>query len=167
MMNKSKLHLHSMVVHAPCATIPLAAITYALFWFKGNPVYQTAVIYLVIVSLVTSLISLGTGVLERKKKHANWFPSFKRKLLLSALLIASLITTLPNLFLPLPYSLTVNLSIWVLQPVLVAWIMVIGLISTQGRYGGKLSYAKNEENQPDFDILSQTLQTLKEVEDND
>lgn len=166
-MNKNKLHLHSMVVHAPCAAIPLTAMTHALYWFRGNPVYKTAVIFLVIVSLVTSLVSLGTGVLERNKKHANWFPSFKRKLLLSALLIVSLMTMLPNLFLPSPYPLVVNLSIWVIQPILVAWIMVIGLISTQGRYGGRLSYAKSEENQPDYDILSQTLQTLKEAEDND
>jgi len=166
-MMKNKLHLHSMVVHAPCATIPLAAITHALFLFKGNPVYKTAVVFLVTVSLITSLISIATGILERNKKHANWFPSFKRKLIFSVLLVISLATTLPTILQPTPFPGIINLSIWVVQPILVVWIMVIGLISTQGRYGGKLSYAKNEENQPDYDILSQTLQTLKEVDDND
>ena len=159
---KNKLHLHSMIVHVPSATVPLTAVTYALYWFNGKPIYKTAVMFLLAISLITVLFSMVTGILKRRKKHANWFPSFKRKLILSILLVISLVATLPSIFTSTPFPGIINFTIWVVQPVLAVWIMVIGLISSQGRFGGRLSYAADKEYQADYDILSQTIQTLNE-----
>ena len=157
-----------MIVHIPCVTIPLTAIFHILFVSGGKHLYFTMSNFLLAISIVTVVISIITGVIERAHKHANWFPSFKRKFIISIILLVSLLSVSGNIFVcSYPSSSAFNcISIGLIQPVLVIWIMIIGIISSQGRFGGSLSYAKDIENTSDFDIKELTVNKIKENEND-
>ncbi len=168
-MNKiKKLHLHSMVVHVPCITIPLTAIFHHLFDYSEKHLYWTMSNFLLAISLITIIISIVSGVIERSHKHANWFPSFKKKFGLSIFLFISLLSVSGNIFSGAEYNCsTFNyISIGFIQPILVIWAMIIGIISSQGRFGGRVSYKKDVENTSDFDIKEVTVNKIKEMEND-
>ena len=156
---KNKLHLNSMLVHVPCATIPLASVGEVLAIFRGSLQWKTMVSFLLLVSFLSILPSIITGVFERGHKHATWFPSFRRKMILSILLFLSLGFSILD-FGP---SMIRIISILFVQPFLVIWIMILGFISTQGRFGGRLSYRRDVEHSAGFDILQPTLEKIEET----
>jgi len=156
---KNKLHLHSMIVHVPCATVPLAAVAKIIELTSGNLLWDMMVQFLLWISLLSIIPSVITGIIERGHKHATWFSSFKRKLGMSIFLLMNLVFVLfygDNMVIT-------DISIIVIQPFLVIWTMILGIISTQGRFGGRLSYRKEKENTAEFDILTSTMEKIEDT----
>ena len=56
-----------------------------------------------------------------------------------------------------------TISIIIIQPFLVIYTMILGITSTQGRVGGRLSYRKDIENTAEFDILVPTMEKIKDT----
>ncbi|MBT7368987.1 hypothetical protein HN814_12365 [Candidatus Woesearchaeota archaeon] len=153
----------------PSATIPLTAIISAIYHYTQDNMFLLFEHYLLSISLLTVALSIVTGIIERSRKHADWYPIYKKKMILSSILMISLFSlfiigifnlscTYPNILI---YN---NISVFIIQPVLVIWIMIIGVILSQGRFGGKLSYKNDIENTKEFDILEITKQNNREDE---
>lgn len=156
---KNKLHLHSMLVHLPCATVPLTAIAKIIEMNSRNLMWEMMLLFLLWISFLSIIPSVITGVIERGHKHATWFPSFKKKMGMSLFLLASLGFTIFDVSNPMIETI----SIIIIQPFLVIYTMILGITSTQGRVGGRLSYRKDIENTAEFDILVPTMEKIKDT----
>lgn len=99
-MNNRKLHLHSMMVHVIAALAPLAAVAYiflkqgVVFLSFDEKTWTFLVVLSVILSFLTTLPSILSGVFERGHIYVRWHPSHQAKMLLSLLLTAMLVVEL-------------------------------------------------------------------------
>ena len=96
-MGTRKIHLHSMMVHAVAALVPLAAVAYIFlklnveFFRFDDYTWRFIIVFSLIMAFLISLLSILTGVFERGHIYANWHATHKYKLILSLLLAALLI----------------------------------------------------------------------------
>ena len=89
-----------MMVHTVAALAPLAAVAY-IFMKQGvaflsfdNNTWSFLVVLSVIISLLTALPSVMTGIFERGHIYVRWHASHQAKLLLSLLYILMLVVEL-------------------------------------------------------------------------
>lgn len=92
-MTKSKLHFHSMIVHAVVAFSPVAAISYIFSIYKisflgfNYEVWQFILFLSLIIVFLTSIPATISGISELRPLYVKWHRGHKLKLILSILLI--------------------------------------------------------------------------------
>ena len=158
-----ELHYHSMTAHAPAITVPLTALAYAVFLLTGNAFYYVAHACLTPVTFLGFFVVFATGYLEREKKYVNWTRLFVAKMVFSGLHIAALAYQLAVLalrgFSPEPYGAPYAVVTVGLQTFFMGALTWLGVVTAQGRIGGRLSYRKDPEYRPSYNIVDTVKNT--------
>jgi hypothetical protein len=168
-MHGPKLHLHSMLVHAVLAFVPIAAIAFALGAADvvlgpfDRAVWRFVVRASLVVVLVVGILATATGVLERRHLYVTWHRTHTLKLWLALamlVLAAAGVGALAGLVPGGPPS--VLAAVAGLVPVAAA-LAVLGLKMTLGRQSfAATSYRPDLEQEPPVDVLAATAARLAE-----
>jgi hypothetical protein len=160
-MHVRKLHLHSMLVHAVMAAVPLAAVAFVLESLDitvggfGPDVWRLLVRAGLVVTLVVALPSTLSGVLERGHMYVTWHRTHQVKLVLSlalVVLVAAEFAALLGSSGAGPWS---GAAIVVGNPILAALLSAFGLKMTLGRQSlARTSYRADLFADPPVDVLA-------------
>ena len=172
-MSETKLHIHSIIVHAVVAFGPLSAAALVLktclagssgalpLTFDILEKLGVAVIFLV------SLPSLVTGVLDRNKMYAVWSSTHRMKMAFSVFLILATLAEASAWFFPgiskAPLS-AYGLAVMGLNNLLIFLLAALGLKITLGRQSlEKTSYTPDLFNKvKKVDILDLVREHVRE-----
>ncbi|MBI3990634.1 MAG: hypothetical protein HY350_00645 [Candidatus Omnitrophica bacterium] len=144
----TNLHLHAIVTHFPCALYPatsvfaIAALTTKNYFF-GDLSFITLTI-----ANLGAIVSILSGLYDRYYKYVRWDSVFRKKTILSVILIilgifSCVVTALSicyNIVVPIFFRWIAEVSLILILPVLTIAIGYYGLILSYGRFGGKTSY---------------------------
>ncbi|MCG6948767.1 MAG: hypothetical protein LJE93_07640 [Acidobacteria bacterium] len=163
-MNHQPVHIHSMLVHAVIAFAPLAACSFLLDATGatvagiGPPVWRLLLWGSLVGMLAVALPATVTGIAERNHLYANWPPSHRAKLALSAILIALIAIELYALWLNqangggIPW---LGVAVVIGNNAVALALSYYGLRITLGRQAlaATSSYVADMDREPPVDIL--------------
>ncbi len=171
-MHKSKLHLHSMLVHAVLAAVPLAAAAFVLeaagitIGSFGPHVWRFLVRAALVVTLAGALPATLSGVLERGHMYVTWHRTHKAKLALSLALIALVAAELVAVLGDGAAGPLAGVAIVIGNTALAAALSVYGLKMTLGRQSvASTSYRRDLLADPAVDVLAIAVRHLHEPAD--
>ena len=171
-MHTTKLHLHSMLVHAVLAAVPLAAAAFVLetagitIGGFGVDVWHFLMRAALVVTLVVALPSMLSGVLERGHMYVTWHRTHKLKLALSITLLVLVAAELGAVLGHDGAGPLAGVAIVVGNTVVAAALSVYGLKMTLGRQSlARTSYQPDLLQVPPIDVLEAAARHLGEPAD--
>lgn len=166
-----KLHLHSMMVHAVLAAVPLAAVALLLerggvaLGSFGPDVWHFLVRAMLVVTLAVALPSTLSGVLERGHMYVNWSVTHRAKLALSLALVALVAAELAALRGAAAGTLTA-VAVVGGNTAVAAALSYFGLKMSLGRQAlARTSYQPDMLKTPPFDVLAACAADVSEPPD--
>jgi len=153
-----ELHYHSITAHVSVITVPLTALAYALFLYTGNLLFNVAHACLAAMTFFSFFAVFPTGYLEREHKYINWTPLFVWKMILSGLHITALLYQFVVIVLhggvnAIPFGLPYAIVVIGFQTLVMGGLTYLGLITAQGRFGGRVVYRKDPEYARSYDLM--------------
>ncbi len=171
-MHGRKLHLHSMLVHAVLAAVPLAAFAFILeaagatVGRFGPDVWRFLMRAALVVTLLAALPSTLSGVLERRHMYVTWHRTHKLKLALSLALLVLVAAELGAVLGGDGAGPLAGVAIVVGNTVVAALLSVFGLKMTLGRQSlARTSYLPDLLQTPPIDVLALAAQHQAEAAD--
>jgi|WetSurMetagenome_2_1015567.scaffolds.fasta_scaffold62548_2 hypothetical protein len=171
-MHARKLHLHSMMVHAVLAAVPLAAAAFVLeaadvtLGSFGPDVWRFLVRAALLVTLLVALPSTLSGVFERGHVYVTWHRTHKLKLALSLVLVALVAAELAALLGGAAAGRLAAIAIVGGNTVVAALLSFYGLRMTLGRQSlARTSYGPDLLREPPVDVLAINADTVAEPPD--
>ncbi len=171
-MHERRLHLHSMLVHAVLASVPVAAAAFVLeaagatIGGIGPDVWRFLTRAALVVTLAAALPSTLSGVLERGHMYVTWHPTHRAKLLLSLALIVLVAVELAALLGGVAPGVSTGIAVVGANLLVGALLSVFGLKMTLGRQGlARLSYRPDLLKTPPVDVLAANADFVGEPPD--
>jgi hypothetical protein len=170
-MHGRKLHLHSMLVHAVLAAVPLAGVAFLLaagdvtLGGFSPAVWRFLTRASLLAVLLVALPATLAGVLERRHMYVTWHRTHQLKLALSLVLIVFVAAELAALLVGAAGALT-GAAIVLGNPVVGALLSVYGLKMTLGRQSlATTSYRPDMLRDPAVDVLALNAAGMNEPPD--
>jgi hypothetical protein len=171
-MHAKKLHLHSMLVHAVLALVPLAALTYLAEAFGvrvgsfGAEVWHFVTRAALVVVLLTALPATASGILERRHSYVTWHATHKVKMAASVALVGLVAVELVVLARGVGAELVLGVMVVGFNPLAALLLGAYGLKMTLGRQSlAATSYRPDLLMEPPIDVLAATAARLAEPAD--
>ena len=138
-MHARKLHLHSMLVHALLALVPVAAAAFLLeaagvtIGRFGPELWRFLLVLALGLVLLLALPVTLSGILERRHLYVTWHRTHRLKLVLSAALVALVAGELRWLLGGSAEGLVGGAAVVVVNTVIAGLLSALGLKMTLGR----------------------------------
>jgi hypothetical protein len=169
----SKIHLHSIVVHAVYAMVAMATGAFVVAASASSPLlglspglWDLMVKGSLILTLIALLPATVSGVLERNQRYANWHRTHWLKLVFSLLLLVLVVLEVVMLTRSTePYQIASPLAaaVVIANPVVAMALGIWGFKITLGRQAlGRTSYVADAYKTPPVDILNETARYLSD-----